>query len=67
MDNQLHDEPSAVSAEAGQVFVDGPGGIIVALTPHAAEETMLRLQKAAIAAREQDTDPGECPSEPGTD
>jgi hypothetical protein len=38
-DKQLHDEPSKVHANTGEVFVDGPDQVDVKLTPEAAEET----------------------------
>jgi len=47
----LFDEPSEVSAEQGQVVVDGPDGVAVSLTPEAAAETSDRLlDRAAEAA-----------------
>jgi putative intracellular protease/amidase len=48
-----HDTPSTVTAEQGEVQVDGPGGLATALTPDAAEETGNRLLKAAPVARGQ--------------
>src|SRR5205085_1107354 len=39
----LHDEPSKVDAEEGEVIVDGPDGVAVSLTPEAAIETSHRL------------------------
>lgn len=48
-----HSLASAVSAEAGEVLVDGPDGIAAAMTPDAAEETGRRLIEAAAAARQQ--------------
>jgi len=48
-----YDRPSAVSAEKGEVQVDGPDGIAVSLTPDAAEETARRLIVAAAEARIQ--------------
>lgn len=51
MDEKIHDEPSCVDSEQGHVFVDGPDGVAVGLTPEAAEETGERLiGKAADAA-----------------
>lgn len=47
-----HDQPQVI-AEQGEVHVDGPGGVAVALTPDAAEETGRRLIEAASAARSQ--------------
>ena len=43
-------EPSKVAAEDGLVFVDGPDGVAVTMTPEAAEETSQRLLQAAAQA-----------------
>ncbi|MBA3677315.1 MAG: hypothetical protein H0W74_07930 [Sphingosinicella sp.] len=48
-----HDSASQVTAEEGEVHVDGPGGVAVSLTPDAAEETGRRLIAAATKARQQ--------------
>lgn len=48
-----HDEPSQVVAEEGQVIVDGPGGVVVTLTPEAAGETGHRLIEQAGRAQGQ--------------
>ncbi|TCP72515.1 hypothetical protein [Sphingomonas sp. PP-CE-1G-424] len=53
MDNKLHDEASIVTAEHGQVLVDGPDGVAVSLTPDAAVETSDRLLDAAVEAQGQ--------------
>ena len=53
MDNKLHDEPSVVTAEHGQVLVDGPDGVAVSLTPDAAAETSDRLLHAAAESQGQ--------------
>ncbi len=53
-----HDTPSEVVAERGEVHIDGPGGIAVALTPAAAAETSDRLYKAAAVAAQQRRDEG---------
>lgn len=45
--------PSEVCAEQGEVHVEGPAGIAVALTPAAAAETSDRLHAASISAAEQ--------------
>ena len=55
MDKRLHDEASDVSSEGGQVLVDGPDGVAVALTPDAAEETSRRLKEGARKARKEDS------------
>lgn len=50
MDNKVYDEPSSVETENDQVFVRGPDGVSVALTPEAAEETGHRLLDKAVEA-----------------
>jgi hypothetical protein len=51
--NMPHASASSVSAEQGEVLVDGPDGVAVAMTPDAAEETGRRLIDAADEARRQ--------------
>ncbi|WP_375390580.1 hypothetical protein [uncultured Sphingomonas sp.] len=51
--------PGEVSAEAGQVVLDGPDGVAVTMTPDAAEETGRRLIAAAAEARGQHGHGGE--------
>lgn len=41
------------TAAAGQVLLDGPNGVALAMTPDAAEETGRRLIAAAAEARTQ--------------
>jgi hypothetical protein len=53
MDNKLHDEPSEVDADEGQVLVDGPDGVSVSLTPEAALETSDRLFEGAVRTKGQ--------------
>ena len=48
-----YNRPSLVSAEEGEVLMDGPDGLATALTPDAAEETARRLIAAASEARRQ--------------
>lgn len=48
-----HDRPSIVTAEQGEVLIDGPDGVAAALTPDAAEKTGHRLIHAAAQARAQ--------------
>lgn len=50
---KVNDAPSEVVAEAGEVHVDGPAGVVVAFTPTAAAETSDRLLHAAATARGQ--------------
>ena len=47
------DQASDVGAEEGHVTVDGPGGVVVTLTPDAALETSDRLRNAGMAANDQ--------------
>ena len=47
------DTPSEVTAENGEVLVDGPDGLAYSMTPDAAAETSDRLLKAAAEARGQ--------------
>ena len=49
----LFDQPSDVDAVEGQVEVEGPDAVDVALTPEAAEETSDRLLSGAFKARGQ--------------
>lgn len=53
MDKRIYDEASQVSAEEGEVIVDGPDGVAVSLTPRAAVETSDRLLGAAVRAHGQ--------------
>jgi len=53
MDDLLHSTPSKVTAEEGEVHVDGPDGVAVALTPEAALETSERLLDGAATAQGQ--------------
>jgi hypothetical protein len=48
-----YSEPSEVTAVEGDVQVDGPDDVDVALTPDAAEETSERLLHGAFEARGQ--------------
>ncbi|WP_294138271.1 hypothetical protein [Sphingomonas sp.] len=45
--------PGAVSLQEGQVMLDGPDGVAVAMTPEAALETGRRLIAAAERANTQ--------------
>ena len=53
MEDQVHSQPSEISAEDGVVFVDGPNGLAISLTPEAAEETSERLLFGAMTAQAQ--------------
>ena len=52
-DKQIHEQPSAVAAEDGDVLVKGPDAVDVGLTPEAAEETSNRLLEGSMKARGQ--------------
>ena len=52
-EKQLFDRPSDVDAKEGNVHVDGPDAVDVAMTPEAAEETSERLNDKALMARGQ--------------
>lgn len=47
------EDAGKATAEQGQVLLDGPDGVAVAMTADAAEETGRRLIAAAEAARRQ--------------
>jgi hypothetical protein len=51
--DEVYSEPSEVKAVEGNVEVDGPDAVDVALTPEAAEETSERLLGEALKARGQ--------------
>ena len=53
MDTKPHDTPSDVTAEEGEVMIDGPNGYAFSFTPEAAEETSDRLLRAAAQAKGQ--------------
>jgi len=50
---KIYERPSSVTAEEGDVLVDGPDGVHVGLTPEAAEETSNRLLEGSMKARGQ--------------
>lgn len=52
-DDKVYDEASKVSAEGGEVIVDGPDAVDVRLTPEAAEQTGENLTDQAVTARGQ--------------
>jgi hypothetical protein len=54
MTDKAYDTPSEVTAEDGEVLVDGPDGVAVSLTPEAAAETSDRLLEQAAIARGQE-------------
>ena len=52
-DKKLYDEATKVSAEDGEVVLDGPDGVDVRLTPEAALETSVHLLEGATEAAAQ--------------
>lgn len=50
---ELFDEATKVTAEDGEVVLDGPDGVDVKLTPEAAEQTSDSLLEGAMKARGQ--------------
>ena len=52
-DPKLYDEPTKVTADDGEVALDGPDGVDVKMTPEAAEQTAINLEDAAVEARGQ--------------
>ena len=49
----VYSDPSHVTAVEGDVLLDGPDAVDVAMTPEAAEETSERLSDEAVKARGQ--------------
>jgi len=49
----IYNEPTKVTAEGGEVILDGPDGVDVKLTPEAARETSNRLWDGAAKAKGQ--------------
>jgi hypothetical protein len=54
MTGKAYDTPSKVTAEEGEVMVDGPDGVAFSFTPEAAAETSDRLLENAAIARGQE-------------
>ncbi len=52
-----HNTASEVTAEEGEVHVDGPGATALAMTPEAAEKMAHRLYAGAREAHDQRTKP----------
>jgi hypothetical protein len=50
-DDKIYDEPCKVTAQGGEVHLDGPDGVNVSLTPDAAIETSDRLLEAGMTAQ----------------
>jgi len=53
MSNKPHDTPTRATAEQGEVMLDGPGGLALSLTPHAAAKSAVAMAKAATRAGRQ--------------
>ena len=53
MMKEVQNTPSEVSADYGEVMVDGPDGITYSMTPDAATRTSARLLTEAARARAQ--------------
>jgi hypothetical protein len=53
MAKEIYEQPSTVTAEEGDVQVEGPDHVDVVLTPDAAEETSNRLLEGSMKARGQ--------------
>jgi hypothetical protein len=51
--NKVHDTPSDVDSEEGEVIVEGPDGVAVSFTPDAAVETSDRLLNGGMKANGQ--------------
>lgn len=48
---KIYHQPSSVSVKEGDVLVEGPDDVDVALSPEAAEETSNRLLEGSMKAR----------------
>jgi hypothetical protein len=59
--DRIHTAPSNVEAENGKVFVDGPDGVAVTITPEAVVETSHRLLEKGLEAHGQSLDQCEDP------
>lgn len=51
--DKLYDEATVVTAEHGEVILDGPDGVDVKITPQAAEDTADNLIEGSMKARGQ--------------
>jgi hypothetical protein len=51
--DKLYDEATEVTAEDGEVILDGPDAVDVRVTPEAAEQTADNLLDGAVMARGQ--------------
>lgn len=54
MAEKTQTKPGVVTAEDGQVMLDGPDGVAVTMTPEAALETAERLFEGALMGKGQE-------------
>jgi hypothetical protein len=65
---KIYDTPSKVSAEEGEVMIDGPDGVAISMTPDAAAETSDRLlDQAAVARGQEKLDPKRAARDSGSE
>jgi hypothetical protein len=53
MTTKAHDVPTTVTAEEGEVMLDGPDGLAVSFTPDAASKSAAAIAAAASKAQLQ--------------
>ncbi|MEG3149554.1 hypothetical protein U1769_06610 [Sphingomonas sp. ZT3P38] len=53
MPRKAHDVPTTVTAEEGEVMLDGPAGLAVSFTPDAASKSAAAIAEAAAIAHRQ--------------
>lgn len=53
MPTKAHDVPTTVTAEQGEVMLDGPDGLAVSFTPDAASKSASAIAAAADEAQRQ--------------
>jgi len=53
MSNKPHDIPTKVTAEKGEVMLDGPDGLAMSFTPAAASKSAAAIARAADKAGKQ--------------
>ncbi|CUS44524.1 MAG: hypothetical protein V4610_21470 [Pseudomonadota bacterium] len=53
MPTKAHDVPTTVTAEQGEVMLDGPDGLAVSFTPEAASKSASAIAAAADEAQRQ--------------
>jgi hypothetical protein len=56
MPTKAHDTPTTVTAEDGEVMLDGPDGLAVSFTPDAASKSASAIAEAASRAHLQSKD-----------